>query len=143
MLLRNSTILRFGLLFAIFIMVYKAEASHIMGGSITYECQGNGNYVFQLVFYRDCNGAQVNTNSQTIRVWNHPSLSSITVAYVSTEDISPQGTQVGGGSQCFNCTTPNGNIGIGSIERITYRSNPVNISGVPPAQGWVFTFDDF
>lgn len=124
-------------------MVFKADASHIMGGSITYECQGNGNYVFQLVFYRDCNGAQVNTNSQTIRVWNHPTLSSITVPYVSTEDISPQGTQAGGGTQCFNCTTPNGNIGIGSIERITYRSNPVNISGVPPAQGWVFTFDDF
>lgn len=143
MLPGNNIILRFCLLFTIFTMGIKAEASHIMGGSITYECLGNGNYVFQLVFYRDCNGAQVNTNSQTLRVWNHQSLSSITVPYVSTEDISPQGTQVGGGAQCFNCTTPNGNIGIGSIERITYRSNPVNISGVPPVQGWVFTFDDF
>lgn len=142
MLLSNNLILRFCLLLTISVMVFKAEASHIMGGSITYECLGNGNYVFQLVFYRDCNGAEVNTNAQTIRVWNHPSLNSITVPYVSTEDISPQGTQVSS-VQCFNCTAPNGNIGIGSIERITYRSNPVNISGIPPAQGWVFTFDDF
>lgn len=119
-----------------------ARASHIMGGNISYECLGNGNYVFQLVFYRDCNGAQVNTNSQTIRVWNHQTLTSITVPYVSTQDISPAGTSVFS-DMCYDCNTPNGNIGIGSIQRITYRSNPVNISGVPPANGWVFTFDDF
>lgn len=143
MLLNNSVKHKFCLLLAICMMVLKAEASHIMGGSITYECLGSGNYVFQLVFYRDCNGAQVNTNSQTIRVWNHPSLTSITIPYVSTEDISPEGMEVPGGPKCFDCTTSNGNIGIGSIERITYRSAPINISGVPPAQGWVFTFDDF
>lgn len=143
MLLKYSVINRFFALLVIVLLGFKAEASHIMGGSITYECMGNGDYVFQLVFYRDCNGAQVNTNSQTLKVWNHPTLTSITVPYVSTEDISPEGTQTSGGPQCFNCTTPNGNIGIGSIQRITYRSAPVNISGVPPAQGWVITFDDF
>lgn len=127
---------------AAFLIGLQAQASHIMGGSITYECQGNGNYIFQLVFYRDCNGAQVNTNSQTIKIWNHPTMSSITLPYVSTEDISPQGMQIAN-FKCYDCNTPNGNIGIGSIERITYRSAPVNISGVPPAQGWVFTFDDF
>ncbi len=143
MLLKYSVINRFFALLVIVLLGFKVEASHIMGGSITYECMGNGDYVFQLVFYRDCNGAQVNTNSQTLRIWNHPTLTSITVPYVSTEDISPEGTQASGGPQCFNCNTPNGNIGIGSIQRITYRSAPVNISGVPPAQGWVITFDDF
>jgi len=140
--LKKRNIRQLLIVLVIFLSGVHAKASHIMGGSISYECLGNGDYVFQLVFYRDCNGAQVNTNSQTIRVWNHTSLTSITVPYVSTEDISPQGMQVAG-VQCFNCTSPNGNIGIGSIERITYRSNPVNISGIPPAQGWVFTFDDF
>lgn len=127
----------------IVLMSFSANASHIMGGTITYECTGNGSYIFQLVFYRDCNGAQVNTHSQTIRVWNHPTLTSITLPYVSTEDISPQGTNVAGSPSCFNCTTPNGNLGIGSIQRVVYRSNPTVISGVPPTDGWIFTFDDF
>lgn len=135
--------MRIGLLLIMLLFFFKAEASHIMGGSITYECDGAGNYVFQLVFYRDCHGAHVNTNNQTLKLWNHPTLSTISVAYVSTEDISPQGTQATGGPACFDCNDPNGNIGIGSIERITYRSAPITISGVPPAQGWVVTFDDF
>ncbi len=134
---------KFLVLLTFIILFFKAEASHIMGGSITYECLGGGNYVFELVFYRDCNGAQINTNAQTLKVWNHQTLSTISVPYVSTEDISPQGTNVTGGPTCFNCTTPNGNLGIGSVQRITYRSNPINISGIPPTDGWIFTFDDF
>lgn len=130
------------LLVVLFMTVFQAKASHIMGGSITYECLGSGNYVFQLVFYRDCNGAQVSTSAQTLKVWNHSSVNSITLPYVSTEDISPQGT-ASGGVQCYNCTNPGGNIGVGSIERIVYRSAPINLSGVPPSDGWIFTFDDF
>ena len=34
--------------------------SHVMGGEITYKHLGNANYQFELVFYRDCNGADVN-----------------------------------------------------------------------------------
>lgn len=139
----KNYILRLTLVLAVLLSLFKAEASHIMGGDITYKCDGSGNYIFQLVFYRDCHGAQVNTNNQTLKVWNHPTLSTITATYVSTEDISPQGQQVPGGQQCVNCNTPVGNLGIGSIERITYRSAPINISGVPPALGWVITFDDF
>lgn len=119
------------------------KASHILGGSITYECDGSGNYIFQLVFYRDCHGADINTVSANLKVWNHPVLSSIILPFVSREDISPQGQNVAGGQACFNCDNPNGNIGLGSIERITYRSAPINIAGVPPSDGWVFTFDDF
>ncbi|MCO5260147.1 MAG: gliding motility-associated C-terminal domain-containing protein [Crocinitomicaceae bacterium] len=135
--------MRVSIFIVMLLFFFKAEASHIMGGSITYECNGTGNYIFQLVFYRDCHGAQVNTNNQTLRIWNHPTLSTISVAYISTEDISPVGVEVPGGPSCFNCVSPNGNIGVGSIEKITYRSAPINISGVPPAQGWVVTFDDF
>ncbi len=31
-------------------------ARHIIGGEITYECNGNGNYTFTLLIYRDCLG---------------------------------------------------------------------------------------
>lgn len=117
------------------------RATHIMGGSITYTCE-NGNYVFELVFFRDCNGSNVNTVSQTIKVWNHPTLNQITVPFVSRIDISPQGTGVPGGPACITCGAGSNN-GIGAIEKITYRSAPINISGTPPPSGWVFTYDDF
>nr|HQU58545.1 hypothetical protein [Saprospiraceae bacterium] len=33
----------------------QAHAKHIIGGVMTYECLGNGNYEFTLKAYRDCN----------------------------------------------------------------------------------------
>ena len=52
-------------------------ASHVMGGDLTWSCDGSGNYVFELVFYRDCNGAEVNIIAEQLRVWNHPTLTTI------------------------------------------------------------------
>lgn len=34
---------------------WNAQARHIIGGDITYECLGNGEYEFTLKIYRDCN----------------------------------------------------------------------------------------
>ena len=50
--------------------IFTSRADHVIGGDITWTCQG-GDYVFQLVFYRDCNGAPINTTSETIDVWGH------------------------------------------------------------------------
>ncbi|TNE74823.1 MAG: hypothetical protein EP333_05200, partial [Bacteroidetes bacterium] len=49
------------------------RATHVLGGDLTWTCSG-GNYIFQLVFYRDCNSADVNTVSENIKVWNHPTV---------------------------------------------------------------------
>ncbi len=117
-------------------------ASHIFGGAVTYECDGTGRYVFQLVIYRDCNGADVSGANQILKVWNHPVLNQIILNYVDRQTISPQGTNVPGQPACFDCQ-PGGNVGLGSIEKVTYKSNPIQISGVPPRDGWVFTYDDF
>ena len=75
---------------------FSSAASHVLGGEITWKCV-NGNYVFQLVFYRDCNGNDVSTAPETIRVWNHPTLSTISLPFVSRIDISPACQQVTGG----------------------------------------------
>ena len=129
--------------FILFIFLHvNVWASHIFGGSVTYECDGTGRYIFQLTLYRDCNGADVSTGTQALKVWNHATLNQILLNYVSRETISPEGTQVPGGPACLDCAT-GGNIGLGSIEKVIYRSNAIQISGVPPQQGWVFTFDDF
>lgn len=119
-------------------------ASHVMGGEITYKHLGNNNYQFELVFYRDCNGADVNAVSEILRVWNHPTLSSIAVLFVQRQDLSPNCNQVPGGAGPLLCGTGNnGGNGIGAIEKVIYRSAPVALSGTPPAEGWVFTYENF
>lgn len=126
-----------------FLLSFSGSASHVMGGDITWTCQG-GDYVFQLVFYRDCNGAEVNTLAENIRVWNHPTVTNIPVNFISREDISPICTEVAGGPSALLCGTgANGGNGNGAIEKIIYRSNPITLPGTPPAGGWIFTFDVF
>jgi gliding motility-associated-like protein len=125
-------------------LAFIAQASHVMGGEITYKYIGAGNYQFELVFYRDCNGADVNSVSESLRVWNHPTLSVIPVLFIQRQDLSPSCTQVPGGASPLLCGTGNnGGNGIGAIEKVTYRSAPVALSGTPPAQGWVFTYENF
>lgn len=119
-------------------------ASHILGGDITWTCDGSGDYVFQLVFYRDCNGAEVNTVNVDLDVWNHPNVTSIQVDYVSRQDVSPLCTQVAGGPTPLDCGTGAfGGNGIGAIEKIIYRSAPITLAGTPPPEGWIFTYEDF
>lgn len=121
-----------------------SHASHVMGGEITYKHLGGGNYQFELVFYRDCNGADINAVSETLRVWNHPTLSVLPVLFVQRQDLSPSCTQVPGGAGPLICGTGNnGGNGIGAIEKVIYRSAPIALSGNPPAQGWAFTYENF
>lgn len=135
--------IRVTLLLILSVFAWKAQATHVMGGEITWTCNGNG-YVFQLVFYRDCNGVDVNPVSENLSVWNHPSVTNIPVLFVSRTDISPNCTQVAGSPNPLSCGSgPNAGNGVGAIEKIIYQSNPVTLSGVPPAQGWIITYSNF
>lgn len=134
------------LIHILFFLIFSSvlHASHGMGGEITYKCVGGNSFVFELIFYRDCNGAEINTSSENLRVWNHPTVSLIPLAYVSRQDISPVCTQVTGGPIALSCGTGTaGGNGAGAIERIIYRSAPIQLVGSPPAQGWIFTFENF
>ena len=131
------------LLIAISFMSFFGRASHIMGGDLTWTCQG-GDYVFQLVFYRDCNGAEASTVFETIEVWGHPTLTSIQVMFDSSSDVSPYCTEVAGGPNALDCGVgAMGGNGIGAIEKVVYISAPITITGTPPPQGWAFTFQSF
>ena len=123
----------------LFLSHFRGNTSHLMGGEITWQCQGTGEYVFQLKLYRDCLGPSVSTLGQYIKIWNHPALDSIPISLVSQIDISPACTQVAGGPAQITCASP----GNGAIEQYTFQSAPVFISGVPPAQGWAFTYSSF
>ena len=119
-------------------------ASHVMGGEISYKNLGGTNYQFELIFYRDCNGADVNPVSEQIKVWNHPSLSSITVSFVSREDISPTCSPVVGSPGPLLCGSgSNGGNGAGAVEKVIYRSAAISLTGTPPSAGWIFTYENF
>ncbi len=126
------------------LIAHASLASHVMGGEITYKHLGNNDYQFELVFYRDCNGADVNGVSETLRVWNHPSLTAIPVLFVQRQDLSPSCTQVNGGAAPLLCGSGNnGGNGIGAIEKVIYRSAPIQLVGNPPPEGWAFTYENF
>ena len=65
----------------------KVNASHAMGGELTYKCVGGNAYVFELAFYRDCNGAEVNIVSENLRVWNHSSITLISLPFAIADSI--------------------------------------------------------
>lgn len=111
------------------------DATHIMGGEITWACQGNGTYVFTLKIYRDCQGNPLQFPI-ALRVHNHPTVSAIPLTLVSQTDISPV---CNGSGPTFSCDNPTQD---GAVEEFVLRSNPVNLPGTPPVQGWIFTYDD-
>lgn len=123
-----------------------ALASHLMGGEITWECQGNGQYIFKLKFYRDCNG--INTPSVvSLSVFNHPSVTTITLTLLSQTDISPT---CNGAGPSISCTNAEGQPGwptsgspvAGAVQESVFQSAPITLSGVPNAQGWIFAYSD-
>ncbi len=134
---------RFSFLIFLISLAFEVQASHIRGGSITYSCV-SGNYIFELVLYRNCNDADINPVSEQLKVWNHPSLNTINLNFFSRTDVSPTCSPVAGSPVPFLCGSgANSGNGLGAVEKIIYRSVPTQISGIPPANGWIFTFDYF
>lgn len=123
---------------------HQAFATHVAGGEITWHCNGAGT-VFRLTFYRDCNGADVNPLTEDIKVWYYPTITQITVNFVSRTEISPSCTPVAGSPPQLDCGAgPFGGNGVGATEKIIYESAPIVLTGVPPAgTGWVFTYENF
>ena len=132
------------ILFCLLSIFNDSRASHIMGGEITWICLGSGQYQFDLVLYRDCNGLDIVDPSLDIEVWGHPTVSTIQCDLVTTDDLSPNCTEVGGGPIELDCGSGSqGGNGTGAIQKYTYRSAPVTLSGTPPVSGWAFTYDTF
>lgn len=132
--------------FTLFLSFFISQASHYMGGEITWDCLSNGRYKFTLKLYRECGGNSINFSStETINVYNHPSVSSISMTRIAQNDISP------------NCYSPTleitcagyengGAANGGAVEEHVYTStasypNGVLLQGTPPAGGWIFTHE--
>ncbi|MCS6982046.1 MAG: gliding motility-associated C-terminal domain-containing protein [Flavobacteriales bacterium] len=117
------------------------QASHLMGGEITWKCLGNGQYVFRLRLYRDCNGIPMPL-PVALRAFNVPGVTQIPMSLVAMTEISPQ---CDGAGPTISCANTGPNIfppTPGAAQQYEFESNPITLPGVPPPQGWIFTFDD-
>ena len=129
---------------------FKSDATHIMGGEITWTCIKDpsspdlGKYIFQMKLYRDCSGNALQTIAQNIKVWEDGvNFQTISCDFVINSDISPICDATNSGNPQLDCTlqTP------GAVEEYIYQSLPVQLivppSGntSPPATGWHFTWD--
>ncbi len=130
---------------ALFMGGFSLEATHIMGGEITWSCTPSGQYIFRMKLYRDCQGISA-PSSAILRAFNYPTTggqATFPMSRVSQTDISPDcnvpnspgATEL----SCFNFGGSQGN-GDGAVEESVYQTAPVTLNGTPPANGWVFTW---
>ena len=115
-------------------------ATHLMGGEITWECDGLGRYVFTFKVYRDCSGTNISPNaSGLIQIHNYPNIGQVTQVpaaqwtTVSDADISPNCS----GPGSFSCANRDDESVFEYVRSFTRRLN-----GTPPPQGWIITYDD-
>jgi len=130
-------------------------ASHYMGGEITWQCLGNGNYRFIMKLYRECNGTTYN-NSESIIVGGNPFITSITMnlkpganPHDIDDGVSDGKTDLSphcwSNMLALHCALTSGADNSGAIEEWYYTSDVsypdgVQLVGVPPATGWVFSY---
>ncbi len=112
---------------------HKTQASHLMGGEITWDCVKTGpdigKFVFSVKVYRDCNG--IPGPASIPLTTNAPGVGGvINCNLVSQTDISPKGPG------CPTCAVPLGYAN--AVEEFVYRSAPLFLTGVPPVTGWNF-----
>ena len=124
------------LLFFLFCFCFSAKANNVVGGNLSWSCLGNGQYVFEVNLTVECSTSLAAPTLQQIGVWNHPTIAAIPINLVSEIDLSPSCTQVLGGPTVVTCA----NQSVGSLKKYTYQSASIAISGVPPAQGFQFTY---
>ena len=91
------------------LLTFTLSASHFVGGEITWTCDTDpsspnyGKYTFYMHIYQDCDGINFSfgNGAESITVHNNPSLSSISMNFLDTNDISSTG--ISGSQPCYNC----------------------------------------
>lgn len=102
-----------------------SQASHVLGGEITWTCLANGNFVFKMHIYTDPNGISHNFTNKTLQVDGSSLPTNSSSNPITTITVKPNLTAT--------ALTFNGYY--------VYESDPINLNGVPPASGWTFSYD--
>lgn len=125
--------------------VYKpANASHVLGGEMSYRCLGGGVYEFTVILFRDCNGIGWDQSNLTIQ-HNVPGVGFINCPRLPGNQGVIDVTQRCPGNTAFSCgTNPTTGTGpVGTVAMQVYRGT-INLSAAPapPAGGFFFTMND-
>jgi hypothetical protein len=119
------------------ISTFNVNASHYMGGEITWEClttgTNAGKYIFTMKVYRECHGINFGS-SQTLSSTSPAGSIAMSLVTGWPKDISPNCNVAGPTITCAGAIANN----TGAVEEFVYRSQPVQINGVPPTTGWKF-----
>ncbi len=153
----NKMIRKFLLAFFAIMFTFSLDvnATHYMGGEITWEClssgSGAGRFRFELKYYRECytsNGSSAANFGTTVTLASTSPAGSMTLSRISWIDISPV-CNTNPSFPHIICPTsgpgmPNGAANMGAVQEHHYTSdanypNGVLINGVPPTTGWVFS----
>ena len=137
----------YALIMMLFVFTNTSNATHLMGGEITWKCiktgSDAGKYIFTVKVYRDCQGVPINT-AMFLSAHNVPGLTTIPLLYLGANDLSPVCDEIDGPNPAFSCNGINvgysGN-GVGAVEEHSYQSEAIQIIGTPDANGWHFTWE--
>lgn len=120
-------------LLLLFFVSFSTQASHLLGGEVTYRCLGNGLYRFTVTVYRDCSGISFNQTSVTL---SGPVV--VVCPLVTSSDITPIGTGSSGNIRCNPPATYNASKG--GISKFVYEGTAdLSSLTVTPSNGYVWS----
>ena len=123
------------LLLLVVFQVRTAEASHISSGDLYWECittgPDAGKFVMYMTAYRDCSIPNQTILAPQLTVENCPTLGSLAMTEVSRTDATPPACG-------FTCADGVEDI---SLEQFLFASDPFDLPGPPPPQGYVFIYE--
>lgn len=125
------------ILFLLTLSYVSSFATNIFGGEITWKCMGNGQIVFQLALYNECDTLAPALSDTVYLTSNASGLDSIMVVrdLLKDIDLNPGCYLPGGGIEC--------NVqGVYPTKKSFYYSDTLIVSGAPPSSGWYFEYTD-
>lgn len=117
------------------LLSFQANASHYLGGEITWKCKANGDYLFTVIIYKECGQGAANYVKDIL----YGPFGQRTMTQIGpAEEVSP--VCMGGGSIHCN-TSPSGK---GAVLKYIFQVtvSKTAMAGVPPANGWEFYWYD-
>lgn len=124
--------------------VFYSDATHDLGGEITWRCLGNGDYIFYLNVYYECGSigpSVVNSETITIHGASLPTDGTNVINSITVTPDSNLWNTYGQGNispRCSSGPIPCNGSNTTVIKMLQYRSDPITLLGVPPASGWTF-----
>lgn len=111
--------MRLSILASFLFFSFFTQAGHIRGGEIQWQCLGGGGYQFQLTLFVDCFGAGI-SGAQNIQ-------GPFGAIYCTLDSAASTSFNTNCNSICLQ-------------DRWVFKSDTVTLTGIPPANGWEFSW---